>query len=74
MGETGEISCSPLTFSFLHIMRPCDGPHVRLNGSRDAVISEDILGFLGSVFTGLVVETWTSDPYFAANEMHGKDF
>lgn len=55
-------------------MRSCDGSHVRLNGSWDGVISEDIWCFLCSVFTGLVVETLTSDHYFAAIQVHGKDF
>lgn len=41
---------SPLTSFFLHIMRSCDGPHVRdLNDSCNGVISEEILGFLCSV-------------------------
>lgn len=54
-----------LSASLLHSMRPCNGLHVRLTGYWDGVISEEILFFLGSVFSGVVVETLTPDHYFA---------
>lgn len=54
-----------LFISLCPLLCGCNGLHVRLTGYWVGVISEEILFFLGSVFSGVVVETLTPDHYFA---------